>query len=208
MRMENSFEVPAPPERAWELLMDVPRVVPCMPGAELTETVDDSTWKAKVGVKFGPISLSFATDVKRDEVDEAARRAKLSARARELRGRGGGQATIESTLVPMDGGTRVEIVTDLTLSGAVAQYGRGMVEDVSAQLIRRFAECLEGELSPEPDERRDAPAEEPAEPTKPRAAAGEPLAGLPLAVGVVRRSVARLLRELASRIEPREGSRG
>ena len=206
MRMENSFEVPAPPERAWELLMDVPRVVPCMPGAELTETVDDSTWKAKVGVKFGPISLSFATDVKRDEVDEAGRRAALSARARELRGRGGGQAKIQSTLVPVDGGTRVEIVTDLTLSGAVAQYGRGMVEDVSAQLIRRFAECLEGELSPGPEGPPDELGEEPPPPTEPRAPAAEPLAGLPLAVGALRRSVARLLRELASRIEPSERS--
>ena len=206
MRMENSFEVPAPPERAWELLMDVPRVVPCMPGAELTETVDDSTWKAKVGIKFGPISLSFATDVKRDEVDEAARRATLSARARELRGRGGGQATIQSTLVPVDGGTRVEIVTDLTLSGAVAQYGRGMVEDVSTQLIRRFAECLEGELSPGPEEPRGELGEEPPPPRTPRAPAGDPLAGLPLAVGALRRSVARLLRKLASRIEPEERS--
>ena len=204
MRMENSFAVPAPPERAWELLMDVPRVVPCMPGAELTETVDDSTWKAKVGIKFGPISLSFATDVKRDEVDEAARRATLSARARELRGRGGGQATIQSTLVPVDGGTRVEILTDLTLSGAVAQYGRGMVEDVSTQLIRRFAECLEGELSPGPEEPRGVLGEEP--PPTTRAPAGDPLAGLPLAVGALRRSVARFLRELASRIEPEERS--
>ena len=206
MRMENSFAVPAPPERAWELLMDVPRVVPCMPGAELTETVDDSTWKAKVGIKFGPISLSFATDVKRDEVDEAARRATLSARARELRGRGGGQATIQSTLVPVDGGTRVEIMTDLTLSGAVAQYGRGMVEDVSTQLIRRFAECLEGELSPRPEEPRGELGEEPPPPTTRRAPAGDPLAGLPLAVGALRRSVARLLRKLASRIEPEERS--
>jgi uncharacterized protein len=206
MRLENSFEVPATPERAWDLLMDVPRVIPCMPGTELTETVDEATWKARMTMKLGPMSFAFATDVKREEADAAARRARLSARARELRGRGGGQATIESMLVPVDGGTRVQLVTELTLQGAVAQYGRGMVEDVSAQLIRRFAECLEGELSPGPEEPRDGLGAEPPPPTKPRAPAGEPLAGLPLAVDALRRSVARFLRELAGRIEPRERS--
>ena len=87
MRLENSFEVPAPPEAAWDLLMDMPRVIPCMPGAKLDETLDDSNWKATVQVKLGPISLAFATDVKREEADEAARRTKLSARAREARRR-------------------------------------------------------------------------------------------------------------------------
>jgi carbon monoxide dehydrogenase subunit G len=186
MRLENAFEVPAAPERAWELLMDVPRVIPCMPGTELTETVDDSNWKARMRVKFGPMSFAFATDVKREEVDEAARRARLSARAREERGRGGGQATIESTLVPVDGGTRIQLVTDLTLQGAVAQYGRGMVADVSAQLVDRFAECLKAELSPPADggPPREAPAPPPA----------ETASGLPLVVGAFRRAVSRIFR--------------
>ena len=187
MRLENSFEVPAPPERAWGLLMDVPRVVPCMPGAELLEAVDDSTWKAKVSVKLGPIALAFATDVKREEADEEARRARLSARARELRGRGGGQATIQSTLFPVDGGTRVELVTDLTLSGAVAQYGRGMVADVSSQLVQKFADCLRDELSalPEEGERRGA---EPA----------APVSGLSLAFGALGRAVKRFISRLSA----------
>jgi uncharacterized protein len=186
VRLENSFEVPAAPERAWDLLMDVPRVVPCMPGTELTETVDDSTWKARMRVKIGPMSFAFATDVKREDADEAARRARLSARAREERGRGGGQATIESTLVPVDGGTRVQLVTELTLQGAVAQYGRGMVEDVSAQLVDRFAECLQAELTKPED---GAPARE-AAPTRP----AEALSGLPLILGALRRAVARIFR--------------
>src|SRR5918999_4241048 len=112
MRLENSFFVQAPPERAWELLLDVPRVIPCMPGAELTEVVDERRWKALMKVKLGPISLSFATDVELAEADDAAKRVKLSANAREQRGRGGGQATIESTLAAQDGGTNVSIVTD------------------------------------------------------------------------------------------------
>jgi uncharacterized protein len=149
MKIENSFEVSAPPERAWELLMDVPRVIPCMPGTQLEQTVDDSNWKAKMTVKLGPMSFIFATDVKREEADEEAYRARLSARARELRGRGGGKATIESTLVPLAGGTRVDTVTDLSLSGALAQYGRGMVADVASRLVSQFAECLQNELAGE-----------------------------------------------------------
>ena len=79
MRLENTFDVPAPPESAWALLMDVPRVVPCMPGAELAETVDESHWKAKLEVRLGPIALTYAADVERTEVDEAARRIVLEA---------------------------------------------------------------------------------------------------------------------------------
>ena len=100
MRLENTFEVPAPPEQAWELLNDVPRVVPCMPGAELTETVDENTWKATMHVKLGPIALQFGTDVTRKAQDEAARTTTLQASARELKGRGGATAMIESTLEP------------------------------------------------------------------------------------------------------------
>jgi uncharacterized protein len=188
MRLENSFEVPAAPERAWELLMDVPRVVPCMPGAELTEVVDDSNWKAKMNVKLGPMALAFATDVNRDLADQAARRVRLAANAREMRGRGAVRATIESTLVSADGGTRVEIVTDLSLSGPVAQYGRGMVEDVSSQLVGRFAQCLQSQLAAPPEQAQAATAE-----------AGRPVQGLSLAVAALRRAIARALRRLVGR---------
>jgi uncharacterized protein len=189
MKLENTFEVPAPPEQAWDLLMDVPRVIPCMPGAELTETVDDSSWKAKMTVKLGPMSFAFATDVKHEEADAAARRAKLSARARELRGRGGGQATIESTLTPVDGGTRVHIATDMTLSGAVAQYGRGMVEDVAGQLIDQFADCLREQLVPAAEKASAAPA---------AAAPAKPVRGLPLIFGAVRRAIVRFFKRRRS----------
>lgn len=188
MRLENSFEVPAPPERAWELLLDVPRVVPCMPGAELTETVDDSNWKANVGVKLGPVSLKFATDVNRKEVDEAARRVTLSANGREMRGRGAARATVESSLAPANGGTRVDIVTDLSLSGPAAQYGRGMVADVSSQLIGRFAECLKAQLEAPPEEAQAAVAE-----------AGRPVSGLRLGIAAFFRSVGRFFRRLFGR---------
>ena len=151
MKIENSFEVSAPTERAWDLLMDVPRVVPCMPGAELVETVDDSTWKARTRVKLGPIQLSFLADVKRESADEAAHVVTLFANAREERGRGAARATIESSLADAgEGRTRVDVATDLTLTGAAAQYARGMVQGVAEQLLKQFAECLERELVTEP----------------------------------------------------------
>ena len=147
MRIESSFEVPAAPAQAWALLMDVPRVVPCMPGAELVETVDESNWKANMKVKMGPMAFTFATDVCREEADEQAGRVLLSAKAREVRGRGGAHATIESTLAAADGGTTIGVVTDLALSGAVARYGRGIVQDVTEQLVTQFAEGLRRQLA-------------------------------------------------------------
>ena len=157
MKLENSFDVSATPEAAWSLLMDVPRVIPCMPGAELLETVDESNWKARMRVKLGPISLSFLTDVNREEADETARRVRLAAKAREERGRGAASATIESSLSSAEGRTRVTTVTDLSLSGAAAQYGRGLVQGVTEQLLQSFAECLERQLAPSA-ESTDAPA--------------------------------------------------
>ena len=199
MKLENSFQVDAAPERAWELLMDVPRVIPCMPGTELTETVDDSSWKARMTVKLGPIGLQFATDVKREEADDAARRAILSARARELRGRGSGQARIESSLAPVDGGgTRVDIVTELTLSGPVAQYGRGMVEDVSSRLVRQFAECLQNELVGEP-----AGAERGrAEPRRSQPSPAKPISALSLVAAAARDRLRTLLQRLRGKERP------
>jgi carbon monoxide dehydrogenase subunit G len=182
LRLENSFEVPAPPDAAWHLLLDVPRVVPCMPGAELTEVVDDSNWKAKVAVKLGPVSLTFGTDVKLVEADEAARKVTLSADGRELRGRGAARATVESSLASVSGGTRVDIVTDLRLTGPAAQYGRGLVADVSSQLIDRFADCLKAQLD----------TAEPARADEAVAEAAKPVGGLRVGLAAIWRSIRRL----------------
>ncbi|MFQ5425731.1 MAG: SRPBCC family protein [Gaiellales bacterium] len=188
MQLENSFEVEASKEAAWGLLLDVPRVVPCMPGAELTETVDDSSWKAKLGVKLGPISLSFATDVARTLVDEPASRVVISAKARELRGRGGAQATIESSLAQEGDMTHIRIVTDLTLSGAIAQYGRGIVQDVSARLVKQFGECLALQLAGSEEEAQAAVEE-----------AAKPVAGLSAGMGALGRSIKRFFARLVGR---------
>jgi carbon monoxide dehydrogenase subunit G len=188
MRLENSFEVPAPPEAAWDLLMDMPRVVPCMPGATLQETVDASNWIATMQVKLGPISLAFKTDINRDEADEQGRRTKLRAKAREARGRGAAQATIESSLTAVDGGTKVDLVTDLSLTGAVAQYGRGIVQDVSSQLVTQFADCLKEQLTGAPEQAHAATE-----------AQAKPVSGLSVGFGALRQSVSRFLSRLFRR---------
>ena len=134
MRIENTFDVPASADESWRLLNDVPAMVTCMPGAELVKVVGDDAWQAKLHVKLGPIALQFIADVTRVQVDEARHRAVLAVKAREAKGRGSAEATIESSLAPADEGTRVALVTELALRGAVAQYGRGVVADVAARL--------------------------------------------------------------------------
>jgi hypothetical protein len=189
VRLENSFEVPAPKQAAWDLLMDVPRVVPCMPGATLTETVAEDHWKADLAVKLGPIALTFDTDVARENADEAAATVILSAKAREKRGRGGAQAEIRSSLAEVDGGTRVDIVTELTLSGAVAQYGRGIVQDVSQQLVGKFADCLKAQLVAETPEQAAAAV----------AGTSKPVSGLSLGAGALWRAIVRFFKRLFGR---------
>lgn len=179
MRLENSFEVPASVEQSWLLLNDVPSVVPCMPGAELVEVVGENMWKAKLHVKLGPIALQFLADIARQQMDEAAGRVVLGAKAREAKGRGSAEATIESTLVASNGGTRVDIVTELELRGAVAQYGRGVVADVASRLAAQFADCIAGKLADAPS-RSLEPVAEPA-----------PIGGLRLLLGAFWRSLFR-----------------
>src|SRR5262245_3945501 len=179
MQIESSFEVAASRETAWSLLMDVPRVIPCMPGAQLTETVDDSNWKAKVGVKLGPVALQFAADVTRTEVDTSDSRVVLATTARELRGRGGARATIQSKLTELGPNrTLVDVVTDLSLSGAVAQYGRPIVQEVASQMVGKFADCLQTQLVGSADEARAAMEE-----------AAKPISGLRLGGEAATRAV-------------------
>lgn len=181
MKLENSFVVPGALEKVWTFMLDVERVVPCMPGAELTETVDEKTWKGKTSIKLGPVALSFAGTVVREEVDEAARRVVLKAKGSEARGKGIASATVTSQLETAEGGTRVNIVTDLTLSGAVAQYGRGLIGDVSKRFIDEFAQCLAGQLA--------GPAERGAEAPAP---ATKPISGFRLGLWALTRAIARL----------------
>jgi carbon monoxide dehydrogenase subunit G len=149
MEINNSFEVPLPPPDAWKVLMDIPRIAPCMPGAELTGVVDKDTYNGKVAVKLGPVALTFAGQVKFTDIDEAQHKARVKAQGKDSKGRGGANANVDFHLEPTAAGTRVLVKTDLTLSGAVAQYGRasGLIQDVAQQLIGQFAECLKAQLA-------------------------------------------------------------
>ena len=144
MEIDNSFEVPVPVPEAWTLLMDIERIAPCVPGAELTETVDERTYKGKIAVRLGPVNLSFTGQAHFEEMDEAAHCARIKAQGTDSRGRGGAQANVTFNMEAAEGGSRILIHTDLQLSGAVAQYGRGagMAADLAQHLIDQFAECL------------------------------------------------------------------
>jgi len=149
MEFDNSFEVPLPPEQAWPVLMDVRRIAPCMPGAELTEVVDDRTYKGKISVRLGPVALTFAGVVTFDEVDDENRKARLRAQGIDAKGRGSAQAGATFRLEPSATGSKVLVHTDLTLSGAVAQYGRGvgMIQATASALMKQFADNLKKQLA-------------------------------------------------------------
>lgn len=151
MLIEDSFTVHTPVDRLWAVLQDVEAIAPCMPGAELTEAVDERTWKGKVHVKFGPVQMAFTGTVVVDERDDAAHRATLSAKGTEQRGKGAANAKVESWLEPAgDDGTTVHIRSDLTITGAAAQLSRGLLPEVSKLLTKQFADCLEAKLNAEP----------------------------------------------------------
>jgi uncharacterized protein len=151
VEFDNSFEVPLPPAEAWPVLMDIRRIAPCMPGAELTEVVDDKTYKGKIGVRLGPVALSFAGVIAFEELDNANRRARVKAQGTDAKGRGGANATASFRLEPAAGGSKVLVHTDLALSGAVAQYGRGvgMIQATATQIMNQFANNLKAQLAAE-----------------------------------------------------------
>jgi len=167
MEFDNAFEVMLPPEKAWALLMDIERVAPCVPGAELTERVDDNAFKGKVSVRLGPVALTFAGTARFEEIDNIAHTARVKASGNDAKGRGGANSTVAFRLEPIPGGSKVLVHTNLMLSGAVAQYGRGvgMIQDVAGQIIKQFAKNLGEQLAADAPEPEAIP--EPPPPAKP-----------------------------------------
>jgi uncharacterized protein len=157
MEFDNSFEVPLPPPEAWKVLLDIKRVAPCMPGAELTEVVDENTYKGKINVRLGPVALTFAGVVKFEHIDAANYTARVAAQGTDAKGRGGANAASVFRLEPAGGGSKVLVHTNLALSGAVAQYGRGVgiIQATAAQLMNQFATRLKDQLA---QDRSTAPA--------------------------------------------------
>jgi carbon monoxide dehydrogenase subunit G len=145
MELTNEFRVGVPMAQAWEVLTDVERIAPCMPGAELQE-VEGDEYRGVLKVKVGPITAQYKGAASFVERDEAGRRAVLRAQGRDTRGAGNANATITATLSEDGDGTRVEVVTDLAITGKVAQFGRGVLADVSAKLLDQFAERLEADV--------------------------------------------------------------
>ncbi len=173
MEFDNSFDVPLSPERAWSVLMDIPRIAPCMPGAELTDVVDRQHFKGKISVRLGPVSLAFAGRIEIDSIDDEAHSARVKAQGSDAKGRGAANATATFHIEPSTEGSRVMIHTDLMLSGAVAQYGRGvgMIQATAAQIIGQFAGNLRKQLAQQPPPKASAPAAPVSEPATPGPAA-------------------------------------
>ena len=145
MELVHEFTVAVPVEQAWDVLTDVARIAPCMPGAELTQ-VDGGTYHGQVKIKVGPITAQYKGRASFAEKDEAARRVVLKASGRDTRGQGTASATVTAAMAEQAGSTTVSIVTDLSVSGRVAQFGRGVMADVSARLLEQFVHNLEADV--------------------------------------------------------------
>ena len=146
VELTNEFSVPVPVEQAWAVLTDIERIAPCMPGTTLEE-VDGDEYRGNVKVKVGPMTAQYRGAARFLERDDAAHRAVLRAEGREARGQGNAAATITATVAADGDGSVVKVVTDLTITGKVAQFGRGVLADVSARLMKEFADRLAQDLS-------------------------------------------------------------
>ena len=198
MQISNAFEVPLPPQQAWAFLLDIQRVAPCMPGAELTEVVDESTYKGKVSVRLGPVALAFSGTAKFEEIDNDQHRARVKAQGSDVKGRGGASAVVQFRLEPIADGTKVVIDTDLNLSGAVAQYGRasGMIQNVAAQLIGQFAAALRTEIAQSQAASANGASATAAPVSAPAAA---PIGGFSLVMRAVRASLRQMFRRATAK---------
>ncbi|MBC2906709.1 SRPBCC family protein [Streptomyces cupreus] len=163
MELRHEFTVPVPVDDAWQALLDIERVAPCLPGASV-EDYDGKTVTGSVRVKVGPVTLTYKGTAVFDERDEQEHRMVLSASGRETRGQGTARATVTGTLTERDDGTAVTVLTDLSVTGRPAQFGRGLLSEVGDRLVSRFAECLAEKLT-KPEE--PAPAAAVAEETAP-----------------------------------------
>jgi len=193
MLIQNEFTVTRPAEQVWAYLLDVEKVAPCMPGAELTETIDDTNWKGKVNVAFGPVKLSFAGSVMIQERDDTAHRVVLAAKGMEAKGKGAATANVTSWLEPADAGsTLVKMEADITLTGAAAQLSRGLLPEISKKLTQQFADCLHASMDAEASTMAEATAAGEAKPetaspatSPPTPVVAKPVGGIGLGISAV-----------------------
>ena len=151
MKLEQSFEVRAPVERVWETLIDIERVAPCLPGAEISEAGDDRTYRGTFSVRLGPTTAAYRGELQMEEMDVEARRVVMRASGQDKRGQGSAKASIVSTMHEEGEVTRVDVETDFTITGRLARFGRGgMIQDISNRLLKEFAECLQQKIEAPP----------------------------------------------------------
>ena len=167
MELSNDFEVSAPIEKVWEVINDVELIAPCLPGAQLEE-VGDEEYKGFVKVKVGPITAQYKGVAKFLEVDDSNHRVVIRGEGRDTRGAGNAAADITASLESISGGTRVNVVTDLKITGKVAQFGRGVMADISKKLMGQFAENLSALVLSE-DQKPTSVGSEGSEPKDPEA---------------------------------------
>jgi carbon monoxide dehydrogenase subunit G len=151
VKLEQSFEVRAPVDRVWETLVDIERVAPCLPGAEITEAGDDGTYRGTFSVRLGPTTAAYRGELKMEDLDQASRRVVMRASGQDKRGQGSAKASIVSTMREEGDVTRVDVETDFTITGRLARFGRGgMIQDISNRLLKEFAECLQQKIEAPP----------------------------------------------------------
>jgi carbon monoxide dehydrogenase subunit G len=147
MLIKSDFEVAQAVDRVWTFFDDIPQVAACLPGAELTDNLGDDKYAGKVAIRMGPVKMEFAGSAEIQERDDAARRIVVQAAGADEKGRGQAAMGVTASLVSVAGGTKVDVAMDLQLSGAAAQYGRGMIADVTAVLMRDFATNMQNRIT-------------------------------------------------------------
>jgi carbon monoxide dehydrogenase subunit G len=180
IQIEKSFSVRAPVDAVWRFLTDPYKVAACLPGAAITEKLDEQTYGGTITIKVGPVTASYRGKMHFARLDEAAKEAEIIASGQETRGKGGADMKMNSRVGPLvDGSTAVFVVSDVNVVGALAQFGRGMIQDVSDQLFQKFTEAMRRELETAP-----APVS-PAAPAPVQMAATPPAAEAVLDVGSI-----------------------
>ena len=186
MIITSDFEVAEPVEKVWQFFGDIPQVASCLPGAELTKELGDDKYEGRVAIRMGPVRLRFTGTADITERDDSGKKIVVRAAGADEKGRGQAAMTVSAALSAKGRGTRVAVTQDLQLSGAAAQYGRGMISDVSAVLMRDFAANMHDRI--ERLERGEPAAQIAA------AGGGTPASGLSLAFRAVRMALARVFR--------------
>lgn len=188
MKIEQKFSLNAPPDRVWAFLTDPYQVASCLPGAAITEKVDDRTYLGTITVKVGPVSASYKGQIRFDRLDPERWEAELVGQGQDIKGKGGAEMRMQSRLQPKDGGTEVMVASEVNISGILAQMGRGMVESVSNQIFQQFAAAMQQKLEAGTGSGQEGAPAAPAE--------AKPLDALSLGTRAVGEAMGRAVRRL------------